>query len=107
MKDRLIKILEEFSNENGSYELKELGSQYRKPLKEDGFTISTKEVYGGGEGDGETHWAVLEVLEDATGDISFWKIPGWYQSYEGATLEVSETFEVKAVEKVVTVWEEK
>ena len=71
-----------------------------------GWSFTLLERHGGGEGDGEEHWLVYK-LENATQAYqeTYWKVPGWYQSYHGAELEWSNTFQVKAVEKVITVWD--
>lgn len=100
MKTKLIEVLEEYSNKEGSYELKEL-----KNKKLGDFIISTEKVHGGCEGAGEEHWVVLKVEHE--GKTSFWEIPGWYQSYDGSTLEVGNLFEVESKEVVITVWKEK
>ena len=70
-----------------------------------GWSVTLAECKGGGEGDGEEHWLVYK-LEKASQE-TYWKVPGWYQSYHGAELEWDNTFQVKAVEKVITVWEKK
>ena len=71
-----------------------------------GWSVTLVECKGGGEGDGEEHWLVYK-LENAAQAYSetYWKVPGWYQSYHGAELEWNNTFQVKAVEKVITVWD--
>ena len=100
MKDKLIEALRDWASENGSSEL-----CYLKNEKMGDFIISTEKVHGGGEGDGEKHWIVLKVEDGER--VSFWKIPGWYQSYSGAELEIGNIFEVFAKEISVTVWEKK
>jgi hypothetical protein len=57
------------------------------------WKLVVEKVYGGGEGDGEEHWAILR-LTDPFGEESFWKIPGYYQSYDGGNLEVDDIFRV-------------
>jgi hypothetical protein len=73
------------------------------PLIEKGLTIFCKEVKGGGEGDGEEHWVVMSV-KDETGLETFWKVPGWYQSYDGAHLEIHNMFQVMPAKKTITIW---
>lgn len=94
MRDKLIEALENTDD---------LG--YLKNKKVGDFILSTEKVHGGCEGSGEEHWIVLKVEHD--GKTSFWEIPGWYQSYEGAELEIENIFEVVQKEVVVTVWEKK
>lgn len=71
-----------------------------------GWSVTLMEGYGGREGAGEEHWLVYK-LENATQAYqeTYWKVPGWYQSYHGAELEWSNTFQVKPTEKVIIVWE--
>lgn len=70
----------------------------------DGWTIKNIHVEGGGEGDGETHFAILELTRHGN-NCGYFKIPGWYASYDGGTLELSELHEVRPVERLVTFWE--
>lgn len=71
--------------------------------KDGDLTITTKEVYGGSQGAGEDHWVILEI--NNAGEITYWKIPGWYTSYGGgATLEIDNIYPVQPVKKTVTVW---
>lgn len=73
-----------------------------------GWSFTLLKRHGGREGDGEDHWLVYK-LENATQAYqeTYWKVPGWYQSYHGGELEWSNTFQVKPTEKVITVWEKK
>ena len=100
MKKELIKALNDYADENGASELADLKNE-----KIGDFIVSAQEVRGGCEGAGEEHWVVLKV--EHVGKTSFWKVPGWYQSYHGAELEIDNTFEVVAKEVTVTVWEKK
>ena len=82
-------------------EIKRIGSHCPEVI--DGVSFFTKEVYGGSEGEGETHYVIIEAkYED---EVSFWKIPGWYNSYDGAYLEIGNMFQVKPVEKTVIDWQ--
>ena len=69
----------------------------------EGHLFKWEEQFGG-EGQGDNYWIVFSVEKE--GIQKFYKIPGWYSSNYGSELEVSSTYEVKAVEKTVTVWEE-
>ena len=61
----------------------------------------------GGEGQGDDYWIVFSVTSLAVaGEVFYYKVPGWYQSHNGAELEWDNVFEVKSVEKTVTVWED-
>lgn len=52
----------------------------------------------GGEGQGDEIWAVYKVNED--GVDKYYKVEGWYASYEGASY--SEYYEVEPKQVVVT-----
>lgn len=69
----------------------------------DKYVFSPEESFGG-EGQGDDYWVVFSVSEEGE-PKKFYKIPGWYASHHGGELEVSNTFEVKAVQKTITVWE--
>lgn len=66
--------------------------------------VSFKEVerYGGTEGSGEEHWVVFSV--ESGGDIQYFKVPGYYQSYNGAELEFENLYEVTPGEVMVRIW---
>jgi hypothetical protein len=72
------------------------------PAKISGFTITKLESYGG-EGEGDSFWAVFSVEKD--GVQKYWKWDGWYASYDGGYLE--SLFEVEPEQVVVTKWKEK
>jgi hypothetical protein len=56
---------------------------------------------------GSEYWIVFSVTSLADpSDVVYYKVPGWYQSHCGAELEWYNVFEVKSVEKTVTVWED-
>lgn len=103
IKAKLKKVLNKYSNDNGACEIGYIDKS--KPYVSDGLYFFTEEKHGGGEGDGEEYWIVLNVTYQ--GSVSFWQIPGYYQSYDGGELEIDNIFEVKPVEKMVIVWEEK
>jgi hypothetical protein len=65
-------------------------------------TLSGVEEYGG-EGQGEDYWFIFKVL-GPQGNVRFFKRDGWYASYDGGYYD-GPTFEVKPVEKLVTVYE--
>jgi len=74
------------------------------PLKiteEYSFEFEQKE--GGYEGGGEEYWVVIKLVKNGE-THSYWKIPGWYQSYDGGELEWSDTYRVYPYTKLVTDW---
>lgn len=74
------------------------------PFKIEGITFSLRERHGGGEGQGEEHWVVFSA--DLDGRTTYWQVPGYYMSYDGATLHWDQAFEVRPAEKKITVWEQ-
>jgi hypothetical protein len=73
------------------------------PINLGGFIVEGIEQYGG-EGMGDTYWVVFSLERD--GDKKFFKLDGWYASYNGHEFDNYLDFdEVKQVEKVVKVWE--
>lgn len=106
MKDKLIELLEDHT----SYDLRELrivtyGDEAKRDrrLFKDGLVIEYQEHHGGGEGGGEEHWIVLKVTNGE--EVTYWEVPGWYASHDGAYVEVENMFQVKPVEVVVNQWE--
>ena len=75
---------------------------YFDPFEIDGIRVSQEEKQFGGMDQGSEYWIVLKVEEGQ--EISYWKIPGWYQSHHGSEIEFENIFEVKPKEKMVTVW---
>jgi hypothetical protein len=65
-----------------------------------GLTLEFVKSHGGYEGGGEEHWIVFKLKNQ------YWEIPGWYQSYHGAEIEINKTFEVKPEQKTITVYTE-
>lgn len=96
----LIKLV---SNNNDLQEfIREGGYGKNKVRTFDGLDFEQVESHGGGEGSGEERWIVFSVVSE--GQKTFWKLPGWYQSYHGSEFNWDEIFEVKSAEKVITVW---
>lgn len=56
----------------------------------------------GGEGQGDDYWVVFKTVE--TGQ--FWRVDGWYASYDGGELD-GELYEVEPKEVTVTQYEAK
>jgi hypothetical protein len=82
----------EFGYDEGSYV--EIGD----------WKVTLKERFGGYEGLGEEHYLVYEVSQNGALH-SYWKVPGWYQSYNGAETEWENIHQVKPVEKMIIVWD--
>lgn len=73
------------------------------PLRIADFTVKIEEQFGG-EGQGDTYWVVFSLERD--GEKKYFKLDGWYASYNGHEFEdFYDFYEVKQVEKVVKVWE--
>lgn len=67
----------------------------------DGWSIKCQYKHGGGEGDGSEHYIVLSVTRNDANQ-TFWLVPGYYQSYNGAELELESIHQVEPYEKTVT-----
>lgn len=98
---------EELDSEFNSffYELKGDASLREKQFYQFGPLKVWAEAEYGGADKGSKYWVVLGVEEN--GVISFWKVPGWYSSYDGPELEPGNMFEVKEEEEVIKVWNRK
>ena len=70
----------------------------------DGWEISLLDRSGSDE---ELAFRLVFKVTGPNDHVSYWKVPGWYDSYDGNTIEWDNTFEVTPVEKMVTVWEKK
>jgi hypothetical protein len=108
-KESLIKLKEMVYNEELTV-LKD-GSKYPEFEHDEesyveigNWKVILKERFGGYEGSGEEFYLVYEVSQN--GEIhSYWKVPGWYQSYNGAESEWENIHQVKPVEKMIIVWD--
>lgn len=69
----------------------------------DNLIITSVEQFGG-EGLGSDYYVIFKMLFN--NEETFWKIPGWYQSFQGSELEVYNTFQVVPKEKTITVFEQ-
>lgn len=88
----------------------EFGEALSERSCEDGESIKINDIYSltiadsfGGEGQGDQYWFVFSVDKDGVAE-SFWKVPGWYQSYNGGEYEFNGVHEVESREVVVTKW---
>lgn len=77
-------------------------TEFRAAVLCAGLTFKFVDRYGG-EGEGENYWSVYSFSDG--NEVVFIKFDGYYASYEGATFD--ELYEVKAVEKTITVFEKK
>ena len=66
-----------------------------------GWQYTCEKRFGGGEGDGDVHWIVFSISKD---DVKkFFKIDGWYASYDGSYLD-GDMYEVKEEPVMVMEW---
>jgi hypothetical protein len=65
------------------------------------WTLTNHYREGGYEGCGEEHYIILK-LEKKGVLHSWWRVPGWYQSYNGSELEWENAHQVEPYEKTVT-----
>lgn len=84
------------------YELYEFDSS-SKFIEVNGVKIFTQYIKGGYEGAGEEYYIILNINNG--GKITYWKIPGYYQSYDGVTMEPEDLYQVKPVEKTYIIWD--
>jgi hypothetical protein len=75
---------------------------FRKQLREAKINFELVDRYGG-EDQGSDYWSVYSFSDGM--QVVFIKFNGWYASYDGSTYE--EFYEVKPVEKTITVFEKK
>lgn len=68
------------------------------------FSISIKEVFGGHEGGGEEHFIVFELFKNDE-NLGFYKVPGYYTSYNGSELYWNDTYKVNPVEVTNIEWQ--
>ena len=65
-------------------------------------TVLGKEDEFGGEGEGDSYWAVFSTT-DSTGTKQYWRIDGYYASYDGGYYD-GDLYEVEPFEKTVRDW---
>lgn len=70
----------------------------------DGWEVSLMDRSGSDE---ELAFRLVFKVTGPNNHVSYWKVPGWHDSYDGSTVEWVNTFEVTPVKKMVTVWEKK
>ena len=82
----------------------DLDSKMINKLQKKGFIIKVEDHYGG-EGQGNEYWSVFSVTHEDK--VSFFKIDGYYASYEGASLtdDIFDFYEVKKVPVQAYEWE--
>jgi hypothetical protein len=76
--------------------------EFKKQLTEANLNFELVDRYGG-EDQGSEYWSVYSFSDGM--QVVFIKFDGWYASYDGSTYE--EFYEVKPVEKTITVFEKK
>ena len=69
------------------------------------YSLKLEEVEGGHEGGGEDHWAVVSIYKGEE-KATYWRIPGYYQSYAGGELEFLNTYQVFPYEEMARFWSE-
>jgi hypothetical protein len=76
--------------------------EFKRQLTESNIRFELADRYGG-EDQGSDYWSVYSFTDGM--QVVFIEFQGWYASYEGSTYE--EFYEVKPVEKTITVFEKK
>lgn len=113
-KDALIEILNqqdsdlirdlfngEITSEDTRWDSDEI-TAFRKALSDIDINFELVDRYGG-EDQGSDYWSVYSFTDGM--ELVFIKFDGWYASYEGSTYD--KFYEVKAIEKTITVFEKK
>lgn len=80
------------------------GKYEDKAIKHNGIAVSLAEQHGG-EGQGDEYWIVFNAVSD--GQEQYFRIDGWYSSYNGSEFEDDDLFEVAPVERTYISWEAK
>jgi hypothetical protein len=91
----------EFKSRENSWDYKPV-KDFRKQLVESKINFELVDSYGG-EDQGSDYWSVYSFTDGL--QVVFIKFDGWYASHEGNTYE--QFYEVKPVEKTITVFEKK
>lgn len=73
------------------------------PYKDSTITLTIVDQYDG-EGRGDTYWVVFS--SDQNGREKFYKVDGWYSSYEGRSFDDYTPTEVKRVPVQTYEWQE-
>jgi hypothetical protein len=95
LKEKVLAAFNAYAEEYSVHELHDI---------HENLSFHCVEDYGGSEGDGEERWFVMKVTDLETHDETFWKVPGWYQSYHGSEFELGNTYQVEQGERVIKVW---
>lgn len=66
--------------------------------------VETVDDHGGGEGNGDETWVVVQVTDVETGDVTYYRKNGYYSSFDGTDWDGSFT-EVTPSERTITVYE--
>lgn len=98
-RDVLVEFFHGEVNDNITWDSGEV-SEFRKALSDADIRFEFVDRYGG-EDQGSDYWSVYSFSDGM--QVVFIKFDGWYASYEGSTYE--KFFEVKPVEKTITVYE--
>jgi hypothetical protein len=73
-------------------------------LSEKGYFFKNVEQFGG-EGKGDQYWVVFSVTHND--EVSYFKINGWYASYDGVTIDEWDFFEAVKVPVQTHKWVKK
>ena len=81
-----------------------VNEETEQPLDYHGYKLNVVEQRGG-EDQGSDYWVVFSAEKD--GEKKYFKLQGWYASYEGHTYEdYTDFYEVEEVEVMVKQWKE-
>jgi hypothetical protein len=105
-RETVINAANAFAKKYSNYELGDHTGRFTVEDLIDGLSFIVRETHKGiasYEEDGDA-WSILEVTDNA-GQITYWKVPGSWNSYEGVSYDIDQISQVAPKEKVIIVWE--
>jgi hypothetical protein len=75
-------------------------------VSSDRLIVRCVKRHGGSEGSGEDFWLVWSAT-DLQGNITYWRIDGYYASYDGAYAEIGDLHQVNKTPRLVDFYEQK
>jgi hypothetical protein len=76
-------------------------------LSKRNLALNFEESYGGYEGAGETYWIVFSVTNCITGEVTYFKIDGFYASHYGCEIDMWDFYPVDKIPVQAYEWRRK
>lgn len=96
--DALKKVIEDRKKEYGYSDVRTLFESISE-VKTDDFSLHYVEMGW----DEDAAWMIL-MLKENNDEYSFWKIPGWHNSYDGYIFELENIYKTEKKQKIITYW---